>query len=81
MNEKTHTIPSATELAGVWKERVGAAKVMWAKLTDDELLRSKGELEQLAGLVQQRYAVSRAAADKQVADFLEGLKPLIKGNK
>ena len=75
MNEKTHPFQSPTEIAGVWKEHMGAAKVLWAKLTDDELLRSRGELQQLAGLIQQRYAISREAADKQVQEFLKGLKP------
>ena len=75
MNEKTQPFPSPTELAGVWKEHIGAAKVFWAKLTDDELLRSRGELQQLAGLIQQRYAISREAADRQVQEFLNGLKP------
>ncbi len=40
------------------------------KLTDDELLKSEGHHQKLAGLVQERYAITRANADEQVTKFL-----------
>jgi uncharacterized protein YjbJ (UPF0337 family) len=66
----SHHLPSADELKGKWKSYVGEAKVLWGKLTDDELLQTEGHLQKLAGLVQQRYAITREAAEKQVHDFL-----------
>lgn len=63
-------LPSADEIKGKWKTYVGEAKVLWGKLTDDELLQSEGHVQKLAGLVQQRYAITREAAEKQVHDFL-----------
>lgn len=68
------SLPSADELKGKWKQHVGAAKIAWGKLTEDELLESHGQLEKLAGLVQERYAVTRDAADQQVKSFLAKLK-------
>ena len=65
------SMPTADEIKGKWKQHVGAAKVMWGKLTDDELLTSEGHIEKLAGLVQERYAITREAADKQVKEFIE----------
>jgi len=59
---------------GKWQQQVGAAKVMWGKLTDDELLKTEGHAQKLAGLVQERYAISRREADKQVNDFIEKCK-------
>ncbi|QDQ29192.1 general stress protein CsbD [Chitinimonas arctica] len=52
-----------------WQKQMRAAKITWHKLTDSELLRSEGQSQKLAGLVQERYAIPRAEADKQVASF------------
>ena len=68
------SLPSADELKGKWKQHVGAAKIAWGKLTEDELLESQGHIEKLAGLVQERYALSRDEADQQVKSFLAKLK-------
>lgn len=70
VTQQQQALPSADALKGKWKQRVGAAKIAWGKLTDDELLKSAGEHQKLAGLVQERYAISRAAADEQVTKFL-----------
>ncbi|MGA6108956.1 CsbD family protein [Pseudomonas solani] len=68
------SLPSADELKGKWKQQVGAAKIAWGKLTEDELLKSEGREEKLAGLVQERYAITRDEADKQVKDFIKKCK-------
>lgn len=65
------SLPSVDALKGQWKQQVGAAKIAWGKLTEDELLRLEGHQEKLAGLVQERYAVSRDEADKQVKAFFD----------
>ncbi|TAJ54687.1 MAG: CsbD family protein [Nevskiaceae bacterium] len=65
------SLPSVDALKGQWKQQVGAAKIAWGKLTEDELLRLEGHQEKLAGLVQERYAVTRDEADKQVKAFFE----------
>ncbi|MES2663575.1 MAG: CsbD family protein [Pseudomonadota bacterium] len=62
---------SIDSLKGKWKQQVGAAKVMWGKLTDDEILKSEGRADQLSGLVQERYAITRDEAEKQVNSFLK----------
>lgn len=66
-------LPSSDEVKGKWKQHVGSAKIAWGKLTEDELLKSEGHSERLTGLVQERYAVARDVASKQVNDFLEKL--------
>ena len=65
------SMPSVDELKGKWKQQMGAAKIAWGKLTDDELLQVEGEAQKLTGLVQERYAVTRDEADKQVSAFSE----------
>jgi uncharacterized protein YjbJ (UPF0337 family) len=68
------SMPSVDELKGKWQQQVGAAKVAWGKLTDDELLKSEGHEQKLAGLVQERYAITRDAADAQVKKFFADFK-------
>jgi uncharacterized protein YjbJ (UPF0337 family) len=68
-------IPSADALKGKWKQHVGSAKIAWGKLTEDELLKSEGHSERLTGLIQERYAIDRDAASKQVNDFLKKISP------
>lgn len=65
------SLPSIDELKGKWKQHVGSAKIVWGKLTEDELLKSEGHAQKLTGLVQERYAITRDEADKQVADFFK----------
>jgi uncharacterized protein YjbJ (UPF0337 family) len=61
---------TADVIKGKWQQQVGAAKKMWGKLTDDEIMQSNGDADKLAGLVKERYAVNRIEADKQVKKFL-----------
>ena len=68
------SLPSIEELKGKWKQQVGAAKVAWGKLTEDELLKSEGHAQKLAGLVQERYAITREEADEQVKSFIKKCK-------
>jgi len=62
---------SADEIKGKWKQHIGEAKIIWGKLTEDEILKSEGHIQKLAGLVQERYAITRDEADKQVNSFME----------
>lgn len=57
--------------AAAWKANIGAAKLAWDKLTEDELTKSEGQAAKLSGLVKGRYAVSQDEADKQVKAFLD----------
>lgn len=65
------SLPSSDQVKGKWKQQVGAAKIAWGKLTEDELLKLEGHEQKLAGLVQERYAITRDEADRQVKSFFE----------
>ena len=67
-------LPSVDEIKGQWKQHIVAAKIAWGKLTEDELLKLEGHEQKLAGLVQERYAVTRDEADKQVKAFFDKFK-------
>lgn len=64
-------LPSVDELKGKWRQQMGAAKAAWGKPTDDELLKVEGHREKLAGLIEERYAVTRDEAQKQVRHFFD----------
>jgi uncharacterized protein YjbJ (UPF0337 family) len=55
--------------AGQWKQLKGKLKEQWGKLTDDDLTVLEGNLDQLAGRVQERYGIARDEADRQVREF------------
>lgn len=62
------------KLEGEWKQHLGSAKVLWGKLTDDEILKSEGRADRLSGLVEKRYAIGKEKADEQVKAFLKDHK-------
>lgn len=66
---KQHSMPSVESLKGKWQQYVGAAKVAWGEITEDELLQLEGQTEKLAGLIHERYSVTREEADSQVKRF------------
>ena len=61
MKHSESVIPSGNEIAGIWKQQVGAAKILWGKLTDDEIKK----MEELA-----KGATSgQAFSTEQLRDF------------
>ncbi|AHV92753.1 CsbD family protein [Bordetella holmesii] len=58
-------------IAGKWKQLTGKTKAAWGELTDDELTRTEGNAERLAGLIQERYGKTKQEAQKEVSDFFD----------
>lgn len=54
---------------GDWKQVSGAIKHTWGKLTDDDLLRAKGDGEYLVGKLQEYYGLSKDKAEKSLKDL------------
>lgn len=54
-----------------WRQLAGLARIVWDELTLDELIKSEGDLQKLTQLVQQRYDMPHADAQKQVMSFFE----------
>jgi len=61
-------------LAGKWKQTRGKIKQVWGKLTDNDLDRISGQIDQLIGVVQERYGYTREQAEKEVDKFMGQLK-------
>ena len=58
-------------LEGKWKKVKGTVKEKWGELTDDELDKSAGRFEKLAGLLQERYGYAKDQAEQELDDVLE----------
>ena len=55
-----------------WNQLKGKAKERWGKLTDDDLDKVEGQFEQLVGIVQEKYELTRSKAEAEVNEFLTG---------
>lgn len=54
---------------GDWKQFAGSLKHSWGKLTDDDLLRAKGDGEYLVGKLQEYYGLSKEKAQEGLKDL------------
>ena len=63
------------QIAGKWKQSAGKIREKWGKLTDDDLATINGKKEQLVGVIQERYGIAKAAAEKQVDEFALSYAP------
>ena len=52
-----------------WRDRVPAARIAWCRLSLDDLIQSKVEVERLVNLIEERYGVLREDAMYQVNSF------------
>lgn len=57
-------------LYGKWHEIKGEVRQKWGKLTDDDLTRMSGKMEELTGVLQQRYGYGKAQAELEIKDWL-----------
>lgn len=58
-------------LSGKWKEIKGQMRKTWGKLTDDEVEQTKGNMESISGLIQQKYGYAKEDANSKVNTWLE----------
>ena len=54
------------QVEGKWNQIKGAVKEKWGKLTDDDLEVIKGKKDQLIGKIQERYGITKEAAEIEV---------------
>lgn len=56
-------------IEGKWKEMKGAVREKWGELTDDELDQIAGKKDKLAGMLQQKYGMTKEAVEKEIDDW------------
>jgi uncharacterized protein YjbJ (UPF0337 family) len=54
---------------GKWLQIRGAIKERWGDLTDDDLTRIDGNMDRLAGVLQERYGYTRERAQQEIERF------------
>jgi len=52
-----------------WKQLHGKAKEKWGKLTDNDLDKVEGQFNQLVGLIQEKYEMTRSKAEAEFNEF------------
>jgi uncharacterized protein YjbJ (UPF0337 family) len=61
MNEDT--------LKGQWREFKGELQKSWGKITGDEYEATKGDVNAIAGLLQQRYGLAKEEASRRISEL------------
>jgi uncharacterized protein YjbJ (UPF0337 family) len=59
---------------GKFKEISGELKKKWGQLTDDDIRKTKGNAEALAGIVQQKMGMEKDEAARNVSEILKGME-------
>lgn len=54
---------------GKWLQLRGAIKKQWGDLTDDDLTMVEGDMDRLAGILQERYGYTREEARQHIDRF------------
>lgn len=62
--------PNNDILQGKWHELRGRVRQEWGKITEDDLGQLSGKIEELAGVLQQRYGYSKAQAEIEINKWL-----------
>ncbi|HLF88482.1 MAG TPA: CsbD family protein [Anaerolineales bacterium] len=62
---------------GRWKEMRGQVKAWWGKLTDDDLEQAGGNVEQIVGLLQQKYGYTRKRAEEEFNQRIKDVKQAV----
>ena len=60
------------QIKGNWNQVKGKAKQKWGQLTDDDLSVIDGNRDEMIGKIQEKYGVSKEAAENEVDDFCKG---------
>lgn len=55
---------------GRWTEMKGKVKERWGQLTDDEITETQGNLDQLAGKIQQKYGGTKEDIRRQLESMM-----------
>ena len=66
--------PLAQQIEGNWKQFSGKVREQWGDLTDDDLDRFRGRLDQLEGYIQERTGEERTEIRKRIEAIASAFK-------
>jgi uncharacterized protein YjbJ (UPF0337 family) len=61
-------------ISGKWNEIKGDIKNAWGKLSDDEIEKAKGNIQSLAGTIQQKFGLAQEEAAAKLNRIVEKYK-------
>lgn len=60
-------------IKGNWKQFTGSLKAEYGDLTDDEIMQAEGEADKLAGIIQEKYGITKEEAEEKFDQLAEKL--------
>ena len=60
-------------LEGRWNQLKGDVRSQWGKLTDSDLENAAGKKDKLVGIIQERYGIMKADAERQIDEWIARL--------
>ncbi len=70
-----------TQIKGRWKQIQGEAKIRWGKLTDDDWKVAEGDIDKLAGRIQERYGHTKEVVSEQLGKLVSGIRDAVNKKK
>jgi uncharacterized protein YjbJ (UPF0337 family) len=67
------------QIKGNSEQIIGQIKDKWGKLTNDEIMSVKGNWQNLAGIVRERYGMAKDKAEQEVNNFLKTIEDKMGG--
>lgn len=62
------------QMKGKWTQFKGEVKKTWGKLTDDDLKHAEGDVDSLAGRIQERYGDAKEKVKQKLDELLHKLQ-------
>lgn len=62
------------QLEGNWKQFTGRVKEAWGVLTDDDVDRAEGKVDQLAGTIEEKTGEARAAISRKLNELASSIQ-------
>lgn len=56
-------------LKGEWIELKGEIKTQWGRLTENEIEETRGNIQSISGIIQQRYGAKKEEVKQQLRDI------------
>jgi uncharacterized protein YjbJ (UPF0337 family) len=69
MGTSSQEVSMTDFLKGNWNELKGKLRKQWAKLTDDDVERIRGDIEELSGRLQKMYGYTKEQAAAEIERF------------
>lgn len=69
--------PTGQRISGNWKQFVGKIKETWGELTNDDLDKFEGRMDQLEGHIEEKTGEKRADIKKKIGDIADSAKDFV----